>query len=437
MRLPKADAFTLELLAGSAVNCVVVPPGELAAGFVDGAHKQGLQVLAEAAADSPDEALAATLAAGVDGVVVEGRLGAAVRARLQGAGKRVVEIVPRAELAWQNKPDVLATAQGLWPGIRAEKDGALQAHPTSGPWIETNGGALRFLRAVADPETGIWITVRAPREPLRAAAYIKAVGDAAISGATWLVDLDADFWAALRRNDERVMKDWQRLAGVLKFYRDQRALCRWRDYSALALVEEAAGGALVSGGVVDMIAAKHIPVTVTTPAGLTGRGLADTRMLLTLDPAALTAEQKEAARNMARRGGTLVNGPPGWKMELPPPDRVTYSAEQLKQLDEIWREINSLINRRNFAVRVFGAPGMLSNLKAGDGRLALHLVNYTDYPVENVTLHFSAKLRSARWLTPRGERPLEVYDTEEGSGVDMPLVEDVGIVLLEAAQEKR
>ncbi|MBI4891442.1 MAG: hypothetical protein HY821_12520 [Acidobacteria bacterium] len=433
MRLPKADAFALELLAGSAVNCVVVPQGELAAGFVEAAHKQGLQVLAEAPADSVD----AALAAGSDGAVAQGRFNAAARAKLQAAGKRVVEIVPRAELDWQSKPEVLATAQGLWPGIRAEKDGALQAHPTSGPWIETNGGALRFLRAIAAPETAIWITVRPPREPLRAAAYIKALGDAAISGATWLVDLDADLWAALRNNDERARKDWQRLTGVLKFYRDQRALCRWRDYSALALVEEAAGGALVSGGVVDMIAAKHIPVTVTTPDGLTGNGLADTRMLLTLDPAALTAEQKEAARNMARRGGTLVNGPPGWKMELPPPDRVTYSAEQLKQLDEIWREINSLINRRNFAVRVFGAPGMLSNLKAGEGRMALHLVNYTDYPVENVTLHFNAKLKSARWLTPRGERALEVYDTEDGSGVDMPLVEDVGIVLLEAAQEKR
>jgi hypothetical protein len=62
-------------------------------------------------------------------------------------------------------------------------------------------------------------------------------------------------------------------------------------------------------------------------------------------------------------GAMLVNGPPGWKMRLPEGGAIVFGAEQLKQLDSIWREVNGIIGRRNFGVRVFGAPGMLSNLK--------------------------------------------------------------------------
>jgi len=38
-------------------------------------------------------------------------------------------------------------------------------------------------------------------------------------------------------------------------------------------------------------------------------------MAVNVDPEALTAEQKEMLRAFARTGGTLLTGPPGWKVQ--------------------------------------------------------------------------------------------------------------------------
>jgi hypothetical protein len=52
-------------------------------------------------------------------------------------------------------------------------------------------------------------------------------------------------------------------------------------------------------------------------------------------------------------------------------------------------------------------------------------VNYSDYPVENVTVHYLGEYQHATLMTPGGaDRALEVYRTEEGWGVD---VERVGV----------
>jgi hypothetical protein len=95
-----------------------------------------------------------------------------------------------------------------------------------------------------------------------------------------------------------------------------------------------------------------------------------------------------------------------------------------------------VIGRRNFAARLFGAPSMLSNLK-GDptsGKLALHLVNYSDYPVENITVHLLGKYKSATLITPTGTKKLEIYDAEDETGIDIEKVTDVAIVMLEISQ---
>lgn len=439
MRWQPSAPASLELLSNSPVNCLLVEEPSWTPEFAAAAHARRLTLLA-VVRDGRAETAAKALAAGLDGVAAEGAPSAALRDWAKQSSKPFVEILPRASLALDSPPAVLSTAEGLWPGIRVEKAGHVEARPTSGPWIETNAGFLRFLR-VAAPDASIWIANRAPAEAPLATRYRQAIADAALAGARWVLDLHPRFWDALAARDPKALEAWARIHSTLKFYEDHRDLCRLPDMSGLALVQDAATGGLVSGGIADMIASKHVPLSITLPAGLTPTSPSGVKMLLTLDPGSLTDSQKEAARNVARRGATIVNGPPGWKMELPPPGRITFSDAQVKQLDEIWREINSLIGRRNFAVRVFGAPGMLSNLKgqAGQSQSVLSLVNYTDYAVENITLHFTVKLRTARLVTPKGTQDLEVYDAEEGSGVDIAKVEDAALVLLEEAppQPKR
>jgi hypothetical protein len=77
---------------------------------------------------------------------------------------------------------------------------------------------------------------------------------------------------------------------------------------------------------------------------------------------------------------------------------------------------------------------MLSNfLIAPGGKTAIvHLVNYADYPVESVAVYYLGEYKRATLIAPVGaDRPLEVYKTEEGWGVDLDHVGVCATIKLE------
>ncbi|MBI5085517.1 MAG: hypothetical protein HZB13_13070 [Acidobacteria bacterium] len=389
-RWPWTDAASLGLLDGSPINCLVLEaePGPEFAGAASG---RGL--------------------------------------RLVRAG-----FTPRASLT---PAPFMATDQGLWPGVRAEKQGQVEARPTSAAWVDTNTGYLRYLRAAAPPGAEVWIGVKPPeREVLSGRRYAQAIADAAMSGARWVVSLDTALAALLRQGEPRALDAWARINGTLRFYETHREMVDAPDFSRLALLEDPSSGALMSGGIVDMIAAKHIPLRVVPVPELKPERLRGVRTLLNIDPAGLTDAQREDLMAVARQGVALINGPPGWRLSMPEGGAFVFADDQVKRLDEVWRGVNSFIWGKNFAVRVFGAHSVLSNLKQlPDGRLALHLVNYSDYPVEAITIHAASKVARATLLTPRGPQPAEVYPLEEGCGIDVAKLDDVAILVLEMVRE--
>lgn len=65
-----------------------------------------------------------------------------------------------------------------------------------------------------------------------------------------------------------------------------------------------------------------------------------------------------------------------------------------------------------------------SGLASPDGKNALvHLLNYTDYPVDSVTVHVLGQWRRARLYSPDSPaRELPVYPVKDGVAVDIPRV---------------
>ena len=397
MRWAWSDTGSLNMLDGSAVTCLVVPDEQSAGVMREGARARGLQVL------------------------VEGK-------DFQIAARRV-DVRPGP---------LVAVGQGLWPGVRAEKEGSTEARPTGAPWVETNTGYLRYLRASLGPSAQIWLANRPPeKQVLSGQRYVQAIGDAAMSGARWLVTLDSGFTELMRQRDPRIQDSWKRINDALQFYETNRSMVEAPDYSSLALLEDPTSGALMSGGIVDMIAAKHIPLQVVPVEKLAPGAAGNAKTLLNIDPAGLSDEHKETLKAVTRSGVSLVNGPPGWRMTLPE-TAITFPEDQVKKLEEVWRGVNSFIWGKNFAVRVFGAHSVLSNLKRlDDGRLALHLVNFSDYPVENIAIHTAGPFTSATLLTPRGPRKVEAYQMEDSMGIDIDKLEDVGILVISGFQPKR
>ena len=344
----------------------------------------------------------------------------------------VVELVNRAEMKFGSDAKILATKQGMWPGIRAEQAGLIAA-PTGAPWIDTNTGFLRYARVSTG--AAIWIANRVPAKthPM-VTGYLAAIGDAGMTGARWVLDFDEQFAQGLTKGDATALKNWALMVQHVKFYEDHK---EWRGYgmrSTLALVEAPSSGALISGGVLDMMATKHTPVTPIPASELNGKSLLHSKMAVNVDPELLTAEQKEVLKAFTRAGGTLLTGPPGWRFPSLQPDQITLDKKDLETLADIWHELNSVTGRDNLGARLFNVGSMLSNLQESpDGKeVALQLVNYSDYPVTDITVHVLGKFKRATLLRPgEGPQKLEVYEVDEGTGIDVPALGALGTLVLE------
>lgn len=433
VRWPWADARSLELLAGTPINCLLLksPSAQL----VEAAKTRGAVTLAMVIPGGEGRAVEAALAAGVDGIVLEGEFPEGTASGISGAhqGITVIELTSRPRLALGSAAPVLGTYQGVWPGITVDEEGAKKSGPTSSVWIDTNTGFLRAVRAWG-PAT-VWIANQPPPKTVVATTrYLQVIADAGISGARWVVTLDDDLAGRLAAREEAAMGAWKRIAGQLAYFEQHPEWRAMRESGLLAVVQDPGKGGLLSGGILDMIAVKHTPVRPIPRQQLSVEALAGTKMAVNVDAAALTPEQKEILRGFTRGGGTLLTGPPGWKDPTAAAGSITLEKAELERLNDIWRDVNSMIGRRNMGVRLFNVSSMLSNyLAAPGGKTAIvHLVNYSDYPVENVALHYLDEYKIATLITPgAADKKLEVYKTEEGWGVDVDRVGVCATIRLE------
>ena len=426
MRWPWSDPASLELLSGTPINCLLLKT--VAPDFVQAAAARGVVTLAVIPPDGDVAAAArrAIAAAKVAGIVIDGDLpeGAAAAVREAAGGAPVIELTSRNRMALGSGAPILGTWQGVWPGIAVEQDGAKRAAPSGSVWIDTNTGFIRAVRAWGDAT--LWIANQPPPNTVvTGARYLQAIADAAISGARWVLALDDDFAARLARRDPKSVADWKRMADLLRYFEQHPEWRHMQEYGKLAIVQDPAKGGLLSGGILDMIAVKHTPVRPIPRQHLSAESLAGATMAVNVDADALTPEQKEVLSNFTHAGGMLLTGPPGWKDSSPPGGQITLDKAELERLNDIWRDVNSMVGRRNMGVRLFNVSSMLSNLLASaDGKTAVvHLLNYSDFPVENVAVHFPAEYKRATLTTPEGvAKSLEVYPTEEGGGVDIDKV---------------
>jgi hypothetical protein len=407
MRWPSSDPKSLELLQDHPVNCLIIEKSDWNA---------------ELAKQIKARQLVALIGTGKPGEY----------ASEDGAHK--ILMTPRHLL--QTDQPVAVTNQGVWPGVRAEEEGKTHNAASGTAWIDTNAGYLRYARAAVKPGTTIWIA----NQPLAKTIfplerYLAAIGDAAMTGTRWVVAFDDDFNKRLFSGEAKTVKQWKRIGELLRFYESHK---EWRDaqaYSKLAVVQSPGSGALVSGGVLDMIAVKHTPVKPVPSAAVDGKTMKDAQLAVNVDPDSMNAEQKSALKDFTGRGGTLLTGPPGWKFPDLKPGQITLSKEDLEKLDQIWKEMNSMIGRRNMGARLFNVATMLSNMQiTADGKkVLLHLVNYADFPVENVAVHLLGKYKTAYLHLPEKPEPIkmELYDADEGCGLDIDAVKSVGTLVLE------
>lgn len=434
-RWPYTSADSLALLEGSSINCLLLTtyPAELI-------HAAAARNVAALAVLTPQGDVVAAahraLGANVSGLVLLGDFaeGTAASVREAANGTPVIELTARSHMALGSSAPVIGTYQGVWPGIPEQQETAKKAGPSGSVWIDTNTGFIRAVRAWGP--AALWIANEPPAHTvITAARYQQVIADAESSGARWVMALDRDLAARLEKREPAALADWKKINVVLSFYESHPEWRRMREFGRLALVQDPSKGGLLSGGILDMIAVKHTPVRPIPRQRLSPEALAGATMAVDVDAQSLTPEQKEVLRNFARSGGTLLTGPPGWQDTAPQGESITLDQKELERLNDIWHDVNSMVGRSNLGVRLFNVSTMLSNaIASSDGKTEIvHLVNYSDYPVDDVTLQFVGAFHHATLLTPDGAaKPLEIYKAEEETwGVDIAKVGVCATIKLE------
>lgn len=405
VRWISSDPASLDLLRATRFNCVLLEPRQWNAALVARAHERG--IAAAGVVSSRDEAARAA-ALKLDALVVESESGGHIAAALP-----VIELVARRALAASAGGPVVGTWQGVWPGINAAEEGAV-AGPTSTPWFDTNSGFLRWLRVRTRAQ--LWMANRPPAGTVYPPArYLQAMADAALAGARWVVALDGDLARRLAARDAGALRDWKQICAFADFLEEHGEWRRWPSYGSVGLLEGPDEGALISGGVLDMMAVQHIPVRAVTANAASG-----VRLLVNLSgkPAGAPAE---------------VTPAPGWKFPIASPEQFAIRKADLPKLEDLRNRVNRAAGRQNFGIRLFNGSGMLSHpVISPDGkRLAIPIVNYTGFAAEGITVHVLGAWKRARLLMPGHEaRELHLYPIDGGSGVEIARLEVMAILEL-------
>ena len=433
------DPKSLDLVTETPINCLLIERPLWSQDFAQQAAKRGIATLGVVRPDT-DAISAARLAKSFafSGVVMQGPFEEAaadrIRKVLADSAIPLVELTTRGRMRFTSAGPIVGTFQGVWPGVQAQDEhAAAKSGPSGAPWINTNTGFLRFARA--STQSAIWIANTPPEKTaIGVSQYLHAIGDAGMTGARWVVALDEDLNRRVLAREPAALVAWRQIAAHLKYYEDHKDWRSMRAHSSLALVEDVDTGALLSGGVLDMIAVKHTPVRPVPYAKISPAAMQGAKIAVDVNPPALNPEQRDVLKAFTRSGGTLFTGPPGWKFESLPKDEITLGKADLTRLDEIWKELNSLMGRTNLGARLFNVSSMLSNLleAADQKQVVLQLVNYTDFPVENITAHVLGNFHTARLLRPNeAPKNLETYAVEDGTGIDIDKIGALATLILE------
>jgi hypothetical protein len=414
---------TLELLSGTPINCLLLdaPPGDPA--FARRASAQGVATLA--VLHPRDDLLSAAeraVASHMNGIVLEGDFDkqAALRVRTR-VSLPVIELPGRHHIRLDDAEPVTGTWEGLWPGIEIEHGGAKLTGPTASPWIDTNSGFLSFFRAATGAV--IWVGVSPPAgKVFPADRYLQAVGDSAIAGARWIVSLDKDLERRLLAREPAAVRVWQGISAYLRYFEEHKEWRGYNPYSRLALVEDEDNGGLLSAGLLDMISFQHTPVRVIPRRRLNEQQLRGVGIVLNVDAAPVTPQEARSLDAFTKAGGTLLAPPPGWKFPAIPENQITPGRRQLEQLEPMWEVAYRATARKNFGVRLFNVASSVAALRANpeETSLLIHILNFTDFAGESITIHALGKWKQARLYSPEAAvKPLEVYEIPEGTGIDV------------------
>lgn len=380
------DPAALDLLKGSAVNVLLVEPGEEFA---------------------------------------------PVRARARELGLKVA--------ARDTLPPGVAMVKGVWPGVRIERRGRdADAGPTGDPWVDSNGSAIRLARAL-HPEMAVWIEAAPPEDrPMTPDYFLMAVADAGAHGGRWMVSLGARVAAAIDAREPAAMAIWKNTLAAVDFFAAHSEWAGYTPEAVVGVVSSFAGKDRFFGGeLLNLLDRAGLQYRVVLKDGVSAASFAGLRAAIYADSDAPAPEVRKAILDFVRAGGLLITGPKWGDLAAAAPPityphyatvalgagKIAAPATDLNDPYQVAHDAGVLVSHRYDLVRFWnaGAAAAFPTLSPDRKRAIVHLLFYAGQGPDSATVRVAGQFRSVKSLTVDRPDPSNVKMKWDAGGVEVDL----------------
>ena len=456
------DPATLDLLAGTPINCLLITfsaesepeverqQRQLVREYSRLAHARGIAVLGIVYPGANPEVVAkAADEARLDGLVLDGKypaetsfavkLEAALHSRNSSAV--VVPIAKDASSARIAKAPLLAV-QGVRPNARDLADMGIRAGPSAEPWLDSNIWLLRSFRLGA-----AWRPIWINQQPNRSSQgdYARCIADSAVAGGRWMVALDDDLRAGLFRKDAVALATWRNAGTYLQFAENHAEWRSFAPFGNLGIILDTAGkNADSSDEYLNLVARRQVPYRVIERSQLNIVPLSSFQAILALDLANPSDVERKVLHDFAEKGGLVIAGP-SWG-DPPTKDafveislgkgRVVVYKDNPPDPESVARDMLDLLDPEIMGLTVFNVPSVLTYASTSDSgkRVLIQLLNYATSPFDSkITIRFNGSFKTAHLYTPE-DAPIDLgarVMTNGRTEVAIPKLAVWGAVLLE------
>lgn len=337
-------------------------------------------------------------------------------------------------------PQGVAMVKGEWPGVRIAKRGKdSEAGPTGEPWVDSNGSAIRLAKALR-PETAVWIDAPPPEDrPPTPDFFLVAIADAAAHGGRWILSLGTRLATAIGAREPAAMAIWENALAAAEFFAVRPA---WDDYSpesVVGAVSSFAGKNLFFGReLLNLLDRAGLQYRIVPKDGVSATSFSGLRAVIYADSEPPAPEVRKTVLEFVRRGGLLITGPK-WG-ELPtaavPPaayprystvalgaGRIAVSMTDLNDPYQVAHDAGVLVSHRYDLVRFWnaGAAAAFPTLSPDRQRAVVHLLFYAGRGPDSATVRVAGQYRSVKALTVDRPAPWNVKMKGEPDGVEIDL----------------
>ena len=439
---------SLERLAGTPVNCLVVTWGNGSSGDADqrkalaplvaAARNRGLAVVGWVSGTGDlRPAAQAAQTVGLAAIATDSKepLSDAdvLRFGARGLGQR-----PLSSFA--------GDVEGVWPGIKLSRKGDAGPDadgltgPTSAPWIDSNAWYVRLARTLLSPRA-MWLAFEPPDigGPVPAGAYVQAIADTEVFGARWLVSLDAHLRRGLSDRQASAVETWGAIGRALAFFRRHESWAAYQPAGQIGVVSDYAGAhEFLAFETINLLGRQSSLYQIVEKGRAIDTPLGELDAVLFADEDRPDAELTKKLYAFAEAGGTLITQP-GWEERGVPIEddwaprfrvsrygqgRVAVARETLDDPREVAEDAQLLMSHRRDRVRVFNqGTGLWHYATSADGRAGvLHAFLFpTPYPQMPMTVWFRRPWATARLFTTATDVPGPATRVAMDPGVEFHL----------------